>query len=343
MASPSEVIARVLATDTPALFEEAVDRAAALLRSGKVVALPTETVYGLAANALNPAAVAEVFRVKGRPAANPLIVHVADVEMARACAAAWPSSAVRLGNAFWPGPLTVVVPRSAQIPDIVTAGGETVAIRWPSHPFIQAVIKRCGFPLAAPSANSSNRLSPTTPGHVLKDLGLKIPLIIDGGPSNVGIESTVVDLTAAPPRLLRPGMIHDTALLSVLGQLAAGPGQSGHHLRSPGQLPRHYCPRARLKIWSWANDADLAAQAARLQVARDKFRVVAHTRIPTLESFAHVSVIPRDPHAFARALYAELHACDDAGAEVIVIEALPATPEWSGLRDRLQRASAGPA
>src|SRR6266576_3236320 len=207
--------AEIISTYTPALFAAAVKRAAELLHAGGLVALPTETVYGLAANALDAKAVSHIYEVKGRAAHNPIIVHVASVAMARRCVTNWPALADELATAFWPGPLTLVLPKAEDIPDIVTAGGATVGVRWPSHPFIQAVIRECGFPLAAPSANLSNRISPTNAGHVRRQLGDKLPLIVDGGPSQVGIESTVLDLTAAAPRVLRPGMIHEEALLAV--------------------------------------------------------------------------------------------------------------------------------
>ena len=187
-----------------------------LLLSGEVVALPTETVYGLAANALDKKAVAKIFQIKGRPANNPIIVHIASVEMAKRCVANWPANAEKLAKAFWPGPLTLVLPRAKEIPGIVTAGGATVGVRWPSHPFIQAVIRECGFPLAVPSANLSGCVSPTNAGHVRKQLGGKICLIVDGGQSQVGIESAVFDLTVSPPQILRPGMIHEESLLAVL-------------------------------------------------------------------------------------------------------------------------------
>jgi L-threonylcarbamoyladenylate synthase len=166
--------AKILPTHTPTLFDTAVARAAEVLRRGELVALPTETVYGLAANALDAAAVQRIFDAKGRPAHNPIIVHVSDVEMARRCAAEWPDVASRLAAAFWPGPLTMVLRRSAEIPDIVTAGGKTVGLRWPSHPLMQAVIRACDFPLAAPSANRSNELSPTNAGHVARSLSDRI-------------------------------------------------------------------------------------------------------------------------------------------------------------------------
>ena len=180
----------ILPTHTPGLFQKAVHRAAELLRAGEVVALPTETVYGLAANALDEAAVAKIFQIKGRPAHNPIIVHVAGNEMARDCVKDFPALAEKFSKSFWPGPLTLVLPRAGKIPDAVTAGGETVGVRWPSHPFMQAVIRECGFPLAAPSANLSNQISPTNAEHVRAQLGGKISLIVDGGQSQVGIEST---------------------------------------------------------------------------------------------------------------------------------------------------------
>ena len=211
--------AEVLSTSTPELFQKAVQRAAELLRAGEVVALPTETVYGLAANALDKKAVAKIFQIKGRPSGNPIIVHVADNGMAKRCAQNWPELADRLCKAFWPGPLTLVLPCAKEIPGIVTAGGATVGIRWPGHPFIQAVIRACGFPLAAPSANLSNCVSPTNAEHVRAQLAGKIPLIVDGGQSQVGIESTVLDLSVCPPQILREGMIHAVSLAAVIGQV----------------------------------------------------------------------------------------------------------------------------
>lgn len=335
MAARSRV--EVLSTHTPDLFGKAVARAAELLRAGEVVAVPTETVYGLAANALDPAAVARIYEAKGRPAHNPLIVHVADLAMARRCVKQFPDSATRLAKAFWPGPLTLVLNRSDIIPDLVTAGGGTVGIRWPSHPFIQQLIRACDFPLAAPSANRSNEVSPTNADHVRKSLGDRIPLIIDGGQAQVGIESTVLDLTVNPPRILRPGMIHQESLTSVIGETGSAGGPAGTHLKSPGQLQKHYSPKAMLRISSWKDDADLRSQLAIEARPPDNTHIIAHTHIPA--SFENVSVIPHDAEAFARALYAELHRCDEAGAELIVVEAVPHGPEWQAIADRLQRAA----
>jgi len=333
--------ADILSTHTPALFDTAAQRAVELLRAGNVVALPTETVYGLAANALDARAVDRIYEIKGRPAHNPIIVHVAGVEMAERCVADWPASAGRLAAAFWPGPLTLVLPRSKAIPDVVTAGGATVGVRWSSHPFIQAVIRQCDFPLAAPSANLSSRLSPTNAEHVRRQLGGRVPLIVDGGPCQVGLESTVLDLTGDPARVLRPGMIHEESLRAVAGNIQS-PASSIQDptLRSPGLLRKHYAPNAKLIVLGWQNDTDLLQHLSAIAPHPSRCHVLAHTRIPSASGWSHVNVIPHDPEAFARALYAELHRCDEAGAEWIVVEAPPATPEWSAIADRLKRAAA---
>ena len=347
----------MLATHTPALFAEAVDRAAELLRAGEVVAIPTETVYGLAANALDARAVERIFAIKGRPAHNPIIVHVAGPEHIHQAVSEWPCAAEALARAFWPGPLTLVLPKSEVIPGAVTAGGSTVGIRWPAHPFAQAVIRVCGFPLAAPSANLAARTSPTRAEHVQRSLGGRIPLIVDGGPCQVGIESTVLDLTSNPPGILRPGMISAASLESVMG-LMVTTSQSANTSRliSPGLLDHHYAPRAPLHVLAWNDDDDLIRQlndhlepapaaplANRATLVGRRICVLTHTRIPSVDRFRVVRVVPHDPEAFGRALYAELHRCDEAGADLIVVEAVPQTPPWRAIADRLRRASRGPA
>jgi L-threonylcarbamoyladenylate synthase len=338
--------AEILPTNTAARFAAAVKQAAALLRAGEVVAVPTETVYGLAANALEARAVAKIYEIKGRPAHNPIIVHVADLEMAQRCVADWPASAAQLAKSFWPGPLTMVLPRAPIIPDLVTAGGATVGVRWPSHPFMQAVIRECGFPLAAPSANLSNSISPTNAEHVRKQLGEKLALIVDGGQSQVGIESTVIDLATQPPRVLRPGMIHEESLAAVLEDgpkpmaNCHGPESSVRELRSPGLLKKHYSPKARLLVRAWRDTVDLNFQLSTFHFPLSTTHIIAHTNIPGGDDFASVSVIPHDAEAFARAIYAELHRCDEAGAALIVVEALPTSAEWRALIDRLTRAAA---
>jgi L-threonylcarbamoyladenylate synthase len=332
--------ADVLPTGSPEQLQAAVARAAELLRAGKLVALPTETVYGLAANALDAEAVRHIYQAKGRPSNNPIIVHVASAQLAAQCVAEWTPLAEKLARAFWPGPLTMVLPRASHIPDVVTASGPTVGVRWPSHPVIQAVIRACGLPLAAPSANTSNGVSPTTAKHVLDDLGERIPLIVDGGSCQVGIESTVLDISVFPPRPLRPGMIHEQALLAVTGELLIGPAGSGA-LKSPGMLRKHYSPKAKLVICSWNSEEQLQAQSAVPGVPASRIHVLAHTHLPSTAAFGHVTVLPREPEALARMLYAELHRCDEAGAQLIVVEALPETGPWRGIADRLKRAAAG--
>lgn len=330
--------AEILSTDSPERFRHAVQQAVAALRGGGLVALPTETVYGLAANALDPAAVAKIYQAKGRPAQNPVIVHVASWELARRCAARWPAAADQLGRSFWPGPLTLVVPRAAAVPDIVTAGGPTVGIRWPSHPFIQAVVRECGFPLAAPSANRSNEVSPTMAEHVARSLGERVDLIVDGGPTAVGIESTVVDVSGYEPRVLRPGMIHEESLAAAL-QRPVLAGAADGPLRSPGLLPKHYSPKARVLVMSWHSDEELRRLIRAQCIDPGRSAVIAHQQLPAPDGWGGVHVIPHDAEAYARALYAEWHRCDDAGYEWIVMEAVPDAPEWRGIADRLRRAA----
>lgn len=333
----------VLPTHTSTLFRVAVRRAVAALRAGEVVALPTETVYGLAGSAFESGAVEQIYRVKGRPRHNPIIVHVVGLRMARRCVAVWPETAARLARAFWPGPLTLVLPRSEAIPDVVTAGGPTVGIRWPDHPVIQAVIRGCGFPLAAPSANLSGRVSATTAEHVRRQLSGRLGLIVDGGATPVGIESTVLDLTTDPPSVLRPGMIHAESLEAAIGEVRSAPVAGGEQTdvpRSPGRLSRHYAPGARVAVMRWRSVADLRSQLARAGLAAADTWVVAYRRIPPAADFAGVSVLPREAPAYARALYAEWHRCDAAGVRFIAMEAPPRRTEWRGITDRLARAAA---
>lgn len=363
----------ILPTHTPELLAAAVEAAAVLLRSGEVVAVPTETVYGLAANAYSDSAVAKIFEIKGRPPNNPVIVHVASLRMAKECAAEWNPMAEALAEAFWPGPLTLVVPRSPMITDRVTAGGDTVGLRWPQHPFMQRLIRLCEFPIAAPSANLANRLSPTCARHVTGQLGDKVPLIVDGGDCNVGIESTVVDVTGNHPIILRPGVIDRDAVNAVWARCqlrsdasrapVAGTGvgvgrtdqlggtdsfsSTGSEepivLRSPGMLTRHYAPKAIVSVVDWRDEADLKEQLKTMHGSMwhpETTWIVARSRIPMSGYFSHVMLVPDDPEAFARALYQQLHLADEAGAERIVVEAVPDTAVWAGVADRLRRAAA---
>jgi L-threonylcarbamoyladenylate synthase len=308
--------------------DQAVARAAALLRAGEVVAFPTETVYGLGANALDERAVAKIFLAKGRPSHNPLIVHVADAEAARALVTEWPPAAEKLAAACWPGPLSIVLPKRSQVPDLVTAGLGTVAVRVPAHPVAHNLLHQCGLPIAAPSANRSEAVSPTTAQHVLDSLGGRIPLILDGGATNIGIESTVVDLSADTPRLLRPGMISAAAIEGILGTaLAASVTLVGEAARSsPGQLERHYAPRAPVQLYG-----DRAAA-----VPTGAGAVVI---TPGSAGDAREIQLPGDPAGYARGLYAALHTLDAAGVSLILVQQPPDAPSWSAIHDRLRRAS----
>ena len=311
----------------------ALGQAAELLAQGQLVALPTETVYGLAADARSPKAVARIFEAKGRPAGNPLIVHIDSVEMAEGCVAAWPRAAAQLAGAFWPGPLSLVLPKADSIPDIVTAGGKTVAVRCPAHPVFSAVLAKCGFPLAAPSANRANRVSPTRAEHVVDQLGGRIPLVLNGGACDLGIESTVLDLTGDTPTLLRPGMISLGQLQAVLGPVAtAKHPAAAEPLKSPGQLQRHYSPRAKLIIV----EGDMAAA---LGQADETTHVIARTAEPAAWPSERWHELPAVVSDFARELYSTLHRCDQLGAETILVQSLPSGDEWAALRDRLNRAA----
>ncbi len=329
---------QLLSTDTEEGFNEALELAVAQLRQGEVVAVPTETVYGLAANALEASSVEKIFTGKDRPAQNPIIVHVSSESMARDCVAQWPESAGKLANAFWPGPLTLVLPKADTIPGNVVAGGATVGVRWPSHPFMQKLITACSFPLAAPSANLSNHISPTSAEHVKSQMEGRIPLIIDGGPAQVGIESTVVDLSGDSVRVLRPGMISMEAIEAVLSDGAITVGKDECVLKSPGQLERHYAPNARLLVLNWKDEEDLENQISYSRTPHDRVHVIAHTHVVGGTRFGRVSVLPREAQAYAQVLYGELHRCDQEGAELICVEAPPDDPEWVAINDRLSRA-----
>lgn len=293
-----------------------IARAAGLVRAGRLVAFPTETVYGLGANALDPAAVRRIFWAKGRPSTNPIIVHLSDTSGVANVASAWPETAARLAARFWPGPLTIVVPKHRDLPDEVTATGPTVAVRCPSHPVAQALLRAAGVPLAAPSANRSTELSPTRAEHVLKSLGGRIDLILDGGPCPGGIESTVVDVTGTGVQLLRPGQITVPMLEAVVGQVATS-AENNAIARSPGQMPRHYSPRTRLMI------LDEISQAKEMSEGKN---------------YA-VLTLPTDPIAAAAELFAELHRLDECGHDLILVQLPPDTPEWAAVRDRLSRAA----
>ena len=294
-----------------------ISEAAAKIRRGDLVAFPTETVYGLGANALDARAVQRIYELKGRPAASPLIVHVASIKMARGIVSQWPAPAEELALRYWPGPLTLVLPKQNHIPDIVTAGLPTVGVRMPNHPVALELIREAGVPIAAPSANRFSGLSPTTAEHVRSAFGDSVE-VLDGGPTQVGIESTVVAIEDGALRLLRPGMI----ALGDLEQAAAAPG-AAHP--SPGMHHRHYSPRTPLL---------LVNRASELPDHKGAY-LWRETSAPAARAIR----MPHDPEPYAARLYAVLHQADAENWPWIAVEEPPDTPEWAAIRDRLRRAA----
>jgi L-threonylcarbamoyladenylate synthase len=331
----------VLRVDAERPDPAALRRAAEVIRAGGLVAFPTETVYGLGANALDAAAVARIFAAKGRPATNPVIVHVADADQVRDVAAQWPAAAARLAARFWPGPLTLVVPRRPEVPDVVTAGGPTVALRCPAHVVARELIWEAGVPVAAPSANRSTELSPTRAEHVLKGLDARIDLILDAGPCPRGIESTVADVTGGAVRVLRPGPITAAMLEEVVGRVEAASRdrEAGGVARSPGQMTKHYSPRAPL-VLATTNEA---AFAIGQELSREERSWGWLSFGEQDEPFPAIP-LPADPERYAARLYDELHRFDQVDIDRIVVTLPPDTPEWTAVRDRLTRAAAiGPS
>ena len=318
----------VHSVDDPALRE-----AASILAAGGLVAFPTETVYGLGADGLNPEAVARIYAAKGRPATNPVILHVDSIASARALVSQWPDTAQLLTERFWPGPLTLILPASEQVPAIVRAGGPTVALRCPAHRVAQALIKAVGRPLAAPSANRSQHLSPTLAEHVASSLGEAVDLILDGGPTEAGLESTILDLSVARPRILRPGPVAPAELAALLGavDLWEGAVKPGESQTAPGMAERHYAPRARL---------ELVAPGSGLAPGSGRVAYVAFGHLPALPDSIRGILLPLDAEAVGTRLFALLHELDDAGFERVVMERPPAGEAWMAVRDRLRRASA---
>jgi L-threonylcarbamoyladenylate synthase len=335
--------ARVIRVEATAPDRDAIREAADVIRSGGLVAFPTETVYGLGANALDPDAVQRIFDAKGRPGFNPLIVHVPDLDAARAVTGAWPMLAERAAAAFWPGPITLVLDRDPSIPDVVTAGLPTVGVRVPAHPVALALLREAGLPVAAPSANPFTRVSPTAAEHVVRGLGERADLILDGGATPYGIESTVVAFGGERPRLLRPGAIDLRELEAVLGPveaitMAGSPALDASPRPAPGMLERHYSPAAEVMIFNDDNAARDAARRIHDAGGRVGGLVTHAAGIPLDE----VVPLPDEPRGYARLLYAALHALDDAGCSLILVEALPGDAAWAAIRDRLERASHGP-
>ena len=314
------------------MTDQEIEKAAQVLRDGGLVAFPTETVYGLGANALNPAAVRKIFAAKGRPADHPVIVHVADTSDLKHWAAEVPRAAWLLAEKFWPGPLTMVLKRSARVSDLVTGGQDTVGLRVPSHPVAQQLLKAFGGGIAAPSANRFGRISPTTAQHVREELGDAVDLVLDGGSSEVGIESTIVDLTRDTPAVLRPGRITAQqiadALLAPLGESGVG------RPRVSGSLESHYAPGLPLKIVH----PDEIENYVRARPATP-IAVLSRSGRPRDSKATLWQGAPETPDDYARLLYATLRWLDVSGCRLIVVEALPELPEWAAVRDRLSRAA----
>jgi L-threonylcarbamoyladenylate synthase len=319
---------------------EDIARAARILLAGGLVAFPTETVYGLGALALDPTAIARIFAAKGRPEHHPLIAHVLDSSQAVGLASDWPPFAVRLSEAFWPGPLTLVVPRGRVVPLALTGGGPSVALRAPAHPMARELLAAVGQPIAAPSANRYQSVSPTTAAHVKASLGDRVDMILDGGSCSAGIESTVVDVRGSEPVVLRPGSIDLPTLARVVPTVreAHGSVAEDRSVRaSPGLDRRHYAPKATLVI---AETAVLAEQEAQSLLSRGKrVALLRVTDEGSTDDGVLVRCLGADAATYARALFAVLHELDARGIDTIVAEPVPNLAEWRGVADRLARAS----
>lgn len=315
--------------------------AVAMLRKGGVVAFPTETVYGLGADALNADAVRRVFEIKGRPAHHPLIVHLAAAEQLREWARDVPDAALDLAQRFWPGPLTLILRRGARVPDVVTGGQDTVALRVPNHALVLELLRQFGGGLVGPSANRFGRVSPTQAAHVRAELGEKVDLILEGGSCAVGVESTILDLSGARPRILRPGAVTPAMLSEALGVavgVATGVDNAGS--AAPGTLPAHYAPRTPLRV---VPTHKLHQEISALLAFGRRVAVLelgrAASQVPRLERGVHPYLMPDAAAEYARALYATLRQADEAGYDQLLIEAPPDTEEWLAVNDRLRRAA----
>ncbi|MGE0029637.1 MAG: L-threonylcarbamoyladenylate synthase [Steroidobacteraceae bacterium] len=314
----------------PARIEEAVQR----LNAGELVAFPTETVYGLGADAANPAAVARIFAAKGRPPSHPLIVHVSGLAAAREWTASMPAAAQRLAEAFWPGPLTLVLPKASHVLSAVTGGEPSVALRAPAHPVARALLAAFGRGIAAPSANRYGRISPTRAADVWEELGDRVALVLDGGQCEVGLESTIVACLGGRVTLLRPGAISRSQVADIVGTVADPDGPAP---RAPGRQRSHYAPRTPLVIVA---GAALRGEVDRALATDDRVAVLAQCAAPFASEHLVWRQLPQQPAGYGRSLYATLRQLDRAGAARILVEAVPADESWAAIADRLARAAA---
>jgi L-threonylcarbamoyladenylate synthase len=332
---------KVVALDPRAPDKGILAEAAQVLAGGGLVAFPTETVYGLGARALDGRSLARVYEAKGRPRHHPLIAHVLNEQHARSLAASWPALASRLAAAFWPGPLTIVVDRARHVATAIAGGSDSIAVRAPAHPVALGLIEALGEPIAAPSANRYQGLSPTRAAHVVKELGETVDLVLDAGPCRAGIESTVVDVRGDRARVLRPGAAGLTALRKVVPDIVVveAPAAPSAPRASPGMESRHYAPKARLVLAPTARDA--IALAARLANQGQRAGVVLREgHSATADDRIRMRSLPADPDGYARTMYAALHELDEEGVDVIVVESVPRLESWWAVADRLARGSA---
>jgi L-threonylcarbamoyladenylate synthase len=338
-----EFTTRVVAIDPTTPDHTAIAEAAAIIRSGQLVAFPTETVYGLGADGLNPIALGRIYTVKGRPPDNPLILHLASQDQLSSVAADVPAIAQRLVQAFWPGPLTLILPKASGVSDLATAGLSTVAVRMPAHPVALALINAAHTPLAAPSANRSGLPSPTTAQHVFDDLRDRIPLILDAGPTHIGLESTVLDVTCIPPIILRPGGLAREAIEAVVGHLQEITSMAQRR-RSPGTRYRHYSPRARLWLVEDAQAETFQATVAKALQQNERVGCLLHqlepNQIPPLVQVIRLSGSLAD---YAQGLFSALRGLDGLGLDVIVVEGVQEQGLGVAVMDRLRRAASPPS
>ncbi|MCW8193738.1 threonylcarbamoyl-AMP synthase [Proteobacteria bacterium 005FR1] len=311
--------------------DSAIQHAAAILKAGGLVALPTETVYGLGADAESETAVAAIFAAKGRPADHPLIIHLASAQLMTDYARDIPAQAWRLAGRFWPGPLTLILKRKPGVSHLVTGGQDTVGLRIPAHPVAQKLLKSFGRGIAAPSANRFGRISPTRAGHVVSELGGQVDCILDGGPCTVGLESTILDLSGSEPRVLRPGAIGALALARELG-VEPGRGSSGAP-RVSGSLPSHYAPSTPLRLVDSRDLIELAMPG------KESLAVMALQPALTTREQVHWLSMPAEAQEYARQLFARLRELDEQGHACIYVERPPAGAEWDAVHDRLIRAA----